>query len=263
LSPYELHLSVRNKISEINKIGKVIDYIAFKGSGEPALDTSLAQEIIILRDFGYKIAVFTNASLIWNEHIQENLMFADYVSVKIDTVNPDTWLKINRPHERLRYDLILDGIRQFSKKFKGKFLTETMLIRDINDNYKEIEELGNYLNTINREASYFTSPVFPPGNSCTVCPESENLESIKNLIKEKVSKPVLLCCPDEEEFTPTDDFENELLGLIAIHPVGTEAVKHYIKNEEDRDKLKEIIEKQIIREVVFQGKSYYAENIAS
>ena len=116
LSPYELHFSVKNKLSEIKKLKKNIDYIAFTGSGEPALDTELSNEIKILRDFGYKIAVFTNASLIWNEHIQENLLFADYVSVKIDTVNPETWLRINNPHKRLRYDLILEGIRQAVEK---------------------------------------------------------------------------------------------------------------------------------------------------
>ena len=87
LSPYELHLSVKNKLEEINKSGKKIDYILFTGSGDPALDSSLSKEISILREFGYKIAVFTNSSLLWNEYIQENLMFVDYVSLKIDTVS--------------------------------------------------------------------------------------------------------------------------------------------------------------------------------
>jgi len=263
LSPYELHLSVKHKLSEVSKTKYKINYIAFTGSGEPALDSELFKEIMILREFGYKIAIFTNASLIWNEQIQENLMFADYVSVKIDTVNPETWLRINRPHKRLRHDLILEGIRKFSKKYKGKFSTETMLIKDYNDNYKEIEALGNYLKTINREASYFMSPIFPPEKSYAVCPDTKNIEYLKNLIKEKVTDSVLLCCPEKEEFIATGDFKNELLGLLAIHPVRTEAVKYYMKNDEDKKKLIEMMEKQIIREVEFQGKSYYAENITS
>ena len=57
LSPYELHFSVKNKIDEIKKSGKDIDYILFAGSGDPALDSNLSQEISILREFGYKIAV--------------------------------------------------------------------------------------------------------------------------------------------------------------------------------------------------------------
>jgi len=262
LSPYELHLSMKNKLNELDKLSDKINYLVFTGSGEPALDTGLSKEIMILREFGYKIAVFTNASLIWNKQISENLLFADYVSIKIDTINPDTWLKINRPHIRLNYDLILDGIKQFSKIFKGKLSTETMLIKNVNDNDKEIDELANYLNKLDIEAAYFTTPIFPPEKSYAVSPDLDKLEYLKTLIKEKISKSVLLCCPDDE-FTATDDFENELLGMLSIHPVGSEVVKQFTKNEKDISKLKEMVEGNIIREIVFEGKNYYIENIAS
>ncbi len=262
LSPYELHSFMKNKLSEVGKLNQKINYLVFTGSGEPALDTGLSKEIMILREFGYKIAVFTNASLIWNKQIQENLLFADYVSIKIDTVNPETWLKINRPHKRLKYNLILDGIKQFSKTFKGKLSTETMLIRNVNDNYDEIENLSAYLNTINSEVAYFTTPIYPPDKSYAICPDTENLEYLKTLIREKISKSILLCCPDDE-FTATDDFENELLGMLSIHPIGSEVVKQFTKNAKDIKKLKEMVELNIVREIVFQGKNYYVENIAS
>ena len=144
LSPHELYFAVKNKIDEIKKSGKDIDYILFAGNGDPALDSNLSQEISILREFGYKIAVFTNSALLWNENIQENLMYADYVSLKIDTINEDTWMKINRPHQRLRYNLILNGIEQFSKRFKGTLTTETMLIKNINDNEMRLNNLVNF-----------------------------------------------------------------------------------------------------------------------
>lgn len=263
LNPYELHISVRHKLTDISKMDDKINFIVFTGSGEPALDTQLSKEISILREFGFKIAVFTNGSLIWNKHIRENLMFADYVSIKIDTVNPDTWQKINRPHKRLRYDLILEGIKEFSKDYKGILSTETMLIKNINDSNVEINGLAKYLNTLKTEASYFTVPIFPPEKSYAVSPEADILEHLKDLIKEKVTKPVLLCCPEDEEFIATDDFENELLGLLAIHPVGKDAVKYYINNEKDRNKLNEMIDNKTIKEVEFHGKYYFMENVAS
>ncbi len=263
LSPYELYVAVKHKIAEIKKSGKDIDYIAFMGSGEPAIDSDLPNEIMILREFGYKIAVFTNSSLIWNENVQENLRFADIVSVKIDTVNQDTWIKLNRPHRRLKYDTILEGIKRFSKYYKGHLITETMFVNNINDSEEEIEGLAKYLNTLKREISYFMYPIFPPGTEYAVCPNTEKTDKIKVLIKKLVKYPILLCCPEKEEFVATDDFENELLGLVSIHPVRTEAVLQYIKNEKDNLILKEMIEKHVIKEVEFQGKRYYAENAAS
>jgi len=257
LSPYELYISVKNKLEEIKKSGKHIDYILFAGSGAPTLDANLSKEISLLREFGYKIAVFTNSALIWNGNIQENLMFADYVSLKIDTVKEDTWLKINRPHQRLQYDLILDGIKQFSKRFQGTLTTETTLIQNMNDNAEEIEQLSIYLNTLESKTSYFMTPMFPPAESYAVSPETDTLDQLSKLIKEKVTNSVLLCCPETEEFFATDDFENEFMGLLSLHPIGVDAVKHFIKGNGELKKLNELIENQIIKEVGFNGKNYF------
>ena len=258
LSPHELYFAVKNKIDEIKKSGKDIDYILFAGNGDPALDSNLSQEISILREFGYKIAVFTNSALLWNENIQENLMYADYVSLKIDTINEDTWMKINRPHQRLRYNLILNGIEQFSKRFKGTLTTETMLIKNINDNEIEIEYLGEYLNAIDRDTSYFMTPIYPTTKSYAVSPDTETLLKLSELIKEKVSKSVMLCCPETEEFFATDDFENELLGLLEMHPVNETAVKTFALANTKINKLNELIELRLIKQLEHNGKKYYA-----
>jgi wyosine [tRNA(Phe)-imidazoG37] synthetase (radical SAM superfamily) len=258
LSPHELYFSVKNKIDEIKRSGKDIDYILFAGNGDPALDSNLSQEIEILREFGYKIAVFTNAALLWNENIQENLMYADYVSLKVDTVNEETWLKINRPHQRLRYNLILNGIEQFSKRFNGTLSTETMLIKNINDNEHEIEKIGEFLNTIKRHTSYFMTPIYPTTKSYAVGPDTETLLKLSELIKEKVSNSVMLCCPETEEFFATDDFENELLGLLEMHPVNETAVKTFALANSKIDKLNELIQLKLIKQLENNGKKYYA-----
>lgn len=257
LSPYELYASVKNKLEEIKRSGKSIDYILFAGSGDPALDSSLPQEISILREFGYKIAVFTNSALLWNENIQENLMFADYVSLKIDTVNEETWLKINRPHQRLRYNLILDGIEKFSKRFVGKLVTETTLIKNINDSEDEIIQLGKFLNNINHTASYFMTPMYPPAENYAVSPDAETLNKLSTIIDDKVINSVKLCCPETEDFFVTDDFENELLGLLEIHPVNKEAVTTFANANSKMETLNELVENKIIKQSDFDGKIYF------
>ncbi len=259
LSPYELFVSVKNKIEEIKKMGKKIDYILFAGSGDPAIDSNLSKEIQLLREFDYKIAVFTNSALLWNENIQENLLYADYVSLKIDTVNEGTWLKINRPHERLKYDLILDGIKQFSKKFRGTLTTETMLIKNINDNEDELKQLGNFLNTIKRNASYFMTPIYPPAENYAVSPDEATLKSLSEIIKANVPKSMMLCCTDKEEFFTTDDFESELLGLLDLHPVNEEAVTTFANANNKIEKLNNLLENNIIKHKDYNGKKYFTK----
>jgi wyosine [tRNA(Phe)-imidazoG37] synthetase (radical SAM superfamily) len=258
LSPYELHLSVRNKLNELKKRGKEIDYILFAGSGAPTLDLNLSSEILLLREFGYKIAVFTNSSLLWNDNIQQNLMNADYVSLKIDTANEETWLKLNRPHRRLNYNTILDGIKRFSDKFDGVLTTETMLIKNINDNINEIEQLSQFLNTLKYDQSYFMTPRYPPAESYAEHPDAETLQQLSQVIKSKIKNSTLLCCPETEEFFATDDFENELLGLLALHPVRVDAVNYYLKDKENALALRSLLENHSIKQILFNGEKFYA-----
>ena len=261
LSPYQLHLSVRKKLEEIQNRDIKIDYMVFTGIGEPTLDLSLSKEILLLREFGYKIAVFTNGSLLWRDDVRENLMFADYVSVKIDTVNSETWMKMNRPHRKLDYELILKGIKQFSKCYRGKLTTETMLIKGINDSKMEIENLSEYLNNLQRSVSYFMTPLYPPSEIYAVSPEREELNFIHKLIKEKIRNAVLLCCPEKQEFIATNDLENELLGLLSLHPVSIEAVKSFTQNKDDSGILENLITTGRIKQVSYNDKIYLVENI--
>lgn len=257
LSQYELYISVKTKLDELKREGIKIDYILFDGSGEPTLDSSLLQEIILLRDFGCKIAVFTNSSLLWNYNIQETLMSADYVSVKVDTAIEETWVRINRPHRRLSYDVILAGIREFSKKYKGILTTDTMLIEGYNDSDLEIEKLTDYIKTINAEKHYFQTMIYPTMQSNVKSPSQEKMERITVKIKEQVPNSVMLCCPETNEFFVTDDFKNELLGLLELHPVSEEAVINYAVVNKSIKGLNELLENGKIKEVFHNYKKFY------
>ncbi len=97
----------------LKKNREKIDYITFVPDGEPTLDINLGNEIDLLKLLDYKVAVITNGSLILQQDIQNDLMKADYVSLKIDTTNKGIWKKINRPHKCLNLDAILESIRSF------------------------------------------------------------------------------------------------------------------------------------------------------
>lgn len=261
LSPYELHIAVRKKLEEIKRSGRKIEYIVFAGSGEPTLDTGLSKEILLLREFGYKIAVFTNGAMLWNDNVKENLMAADYVSVKIDTVNESTWLRMNRPHKRLDYSIILEGIKDFSKKFRGTFTTETTLIKDFNDSAEEIDSLSKYFKKLRGDRFYFSVPIYPTAENFAVSPDNDTLLKLTEILREKIPGSEMLCCPEKEEFIATDDFENELLGLMALHPIDSEAVKNFVNSEGGVQRLNDMINKGLIREMDYNGKKFLTENL--
>ena len=137
--------AVKEKVKRAKAKGEPIDYLTFVPDGEPTLDANLGQEIDLLKPLGIKIAVISNASLIWREDVRQDLSQMDWVSLKVDAVTNKTWHQINRPQKSLKLETILEGMLKFANTFKGELTTETMLIHGINDNSSELKEIADFL----------------------------------------------------------------------------------------------------------------------
>lgn len=66
------------------------------------------------------------------------------MSLKLDSVTTSIWRRINRPHKLLELNCILDGISEFRRLFKGKLVTETMLIKGVDYN-RELGKIALFL----------------------------------------------------------------------------------------------------------------------
>jgi len=258
LSPYEIYCFVKEKIERLTRLGIFPDYISVVPNGEPTLDVNLSKEISILREFGIKLAVFTNSSLLWNDNVREDLLFADYVSLKIDTVDESTWVALNQPHRRLRFDRILRGIQEFANTFTGSLTTETMLVRTMNDSVEEIDHLAAFLSSIPRERSYFTIPTRPPAEEYTLPPDVHRLEELAKVIASTVQQSEMLSLPESGDFVSTGNVEEELQGILAVHPMSADAVTTFVRrNGGTMQAVEEMIRNGMIHNVPFQGKRFY------
>jgi wyosine [tRNA(Phe)-imidazoG37] synthetase (radical SAM superfamily) len=258
ISAYELFCVVRKKL-ELLSIQKIpVDYIVFTPQGEPTLDDNLHQKIVLLREFGIKIAVITNASLLWNDKVQEDLLFADYVSLKIDTVNENTWNTLNRPHPRLRFQSILDGIQRFSKTFKGILTTETMIVKNINDNIQEINELGDFLKSIQRKVSFFNTISRPPIKSDAIPPDDHVLAKLSVLITKTIPYSSILFTETEDEFYGAGELEDELIATLSAQPMSEESVQKFaISKGGDKDILEKMMNKKLISRTPYNGMEFF------
>jgi wyosine [tRNA(Phe)-imidazoG37] synthetase (radical SAM superfamily) len=246
LSPYELYFFVKERIEQLEKEKIHIDYISFVPNGEPTLDNNLSKEIELLKGFGYKIAVFTNSSLLWND------------DVKVDTVDEAIWEVLNRPHGRLRFDTILKGVADFAKTYEGVLTTETMLIKNVNDSLDEIGQVGNFLNMLKRNASYFTIPIRPPTEKYAVPPDSDVLEEIAKLVKRTIPKSEMLCCPEIEDFMAMGNIEEELMGILAVQPMRADSVEKLVRsNGGSGHRIEEMMRNGSIHRVMYEGKGFY------
>lgn len=256
--PFEVYRLAQERIEALQNQAVPIDYISLVPNGEPTLDCTLSKTTRLLREFGYRVAVFTNASLLWNDSVKEDLMCADYVSVKLDTVNETSWQRINRPHPRLCFDAILEGVVDFSRSYNGILTTETMFINSMNDSLEEVRELGRFLARIKRRSSYFLVPVRPPAERYAIPPPPERLSMLSRAVLHTIAGAEMICCPEETDFDGQDDPEEALLGILAVHPMTTAATESFLKKKEGSTvRLQRMLEQHLLRTVEFQGTTFY------
>lgn len=158
----QIYDEVSEKITSIKGSGEKIDYLTFVPDGEPTLDINLGKTIESLKSFGIKIAVITNSSLMWDKEVQNDLRQADWVSVKLDSVYEEIWRKINRPHGSLNLQKIIRGIEEFAFSFSGELVTETMVVKGVNDSIESLSKTAQKICEINPGKSYILIPTRPP-----------------------------------------------------------------------------------------------------
>jgi len=261
-SPEEIFKEVSTKVEQLQKAGERIDYLTFVPDGEPTLDINIGKEILELKTLRIKIAVITNASMLWDENVREDLINADWVSLKIDTVDEEIWHKINRPNGKLKLQEILSGIKFFASSFTGELVTETMLVRGVNDNIESIKKTAKLIKQINPEKSYILVPTRPPAEKFVEPPSEEYLNAVYQIFRSFLSNVELLAYNEGTNFSYSSDAEKELLSILAVHPMRKDAVEVFIQKAGASNVfLYSLIESEKIKEVKYNNNVYYLKNI--
>ncbi|MHA1792053.1 MAG: radical SAM protein [Promethearchaeota archaeon] len=235
---------IKAAIQSVKKAGKDnVDYITFVPDGEPTLDINLGKEIKSIKDAtGVKIAVITNSSLLYRDDVRLDLLEADLVSVKIDAVTDALFKKIDRPHGKLDLKNILNGIKTFSRIFKGKIITETMLLKGLNDNDEELEKIAKYMSDLNADRYFISIPTRPPAEKWAI-PAGEQATLMaheifsKFLNRDKVE--LLLGIEGFEFHSSSSDPVQGFLAITSVHPMRfSQAREYFNENGLEFDEVK-------------------------
>jgi wyosine [tRNA(Phe)-imidazoG37] synthetase (radical SAM superfamily) len=145
-------------------------YIAILPGGEPTLDAHLGARIRRFARMGFRVVVWTNASLLWQEDVRAALMPADRVMIKLDTVDAATWRLINRPARQLRLERILAGVESFCAEYHGHLDTETTLVPGLNDSKSQVRAIAAFRETIRPDCSWVNVRPCNPCPAPNLCP---------------------------------------------------------------------------------------------
>ncbi len=260
--PKEINHAVKDKIKEARGRGETIDYLTFVPDGEPTLDINLGKEIELLKTLNIRVAVITNASLLWKKDVQDDLSNADCVSLKIDTVNRESWNKINRPHQLLNIGKVLSGLTEFSQDFRGELITETMLIRNLNDNTRELEMIADFIEGLTPKKSYISVPIRPPAETWATLAAEFDINMAYQVLKERGIDAEFLTGYEGNAFAFTGNVEEDLLSITSVHPMREEGVKNFLsKAEAGWGIIEKLIKEDKLVEVEYKDKKFYMRKL--
>jgi wyosine [tRNA(Phe)-imidazoG37] synthetase (radical SAM superfamily) len=226
--PDEISRQVRDKVVAARRAKERIDFLTFVPDGEPTLDLNLGRTITLLHTLGVRIAVITNGSLLARPDVRVDLAGADWVSLKVDAVQADPWHRINRPHASLRLPAILEGMLDFSRAFRGELVTETMLVRDVNDGTGAVRDVADFLARLGPARAYLAVPMRPPAEEWVQSPDEAAVNRSVQILRERVTHVEYLIGYEGSAFTSTGNVEADFLAITAVHPMREDAVQEFL-----------------------------------
>lgn len=258
--PEEIYQEAENKLKQLETENKKADYFSFVPDGEPTLDINLGKTIQLLKPLNVKIAVITNASLLWMDEVKAELMNANWVSVSIDGADELTWRKVDRLHGHLNHQRILDGVVDFSKKFQGTLVTETMLVEGINDYDVCIKHIAEQIAVIQPSKAYLLVPTRPPAEGSVNRSSVETLRKAVAIIRGISGVDVECITGDEKEegFYFTENIVDDILSIASVHPI-RENIIDKLLNQRHADKsiITQLVDQGDLVEYRYEGKKFY------
>jgi wyosine [tRNA(Phe)-imidazoG37] synthetase (radical SAM superfamily) len=120
------------------------DYITLSGSGEPRLYSRTGELIDHIKAMtDVPVAILTNGSLLWQAEIRSQLMNADLVVPSLDAGDETMFRVINRPHEDILFETMLEGLIEFRREFRGQYWLKVLLLSGRNAIASEVKKLAD------------------------------------------------------------------------------------------------------------------------
>ena len=262
--PDEIARDVGDKVARAREAGESIDYLTFVPDGEPPLDIHLGRAIELLRPLGLPIAVISNASLLWRQDVRDELMGADWVSLKVDAVKEEIWRRVNRPHGRLELAAILKGALAFARDYTGELVTETMLVAGVNDGEEHLGAVAGFLARLQPHRAYLSVPTRPPAEPWVRVPEEQVVNRAYQLLRKEVGQVEYLIGYEGNAFASTGDVEEDLLSITAVHPMREDAVRTFLARAGSNwAAIQRLVAENRLVEVEYDGHRFYLRRFSN
>lgn len=230
-----------------------IDVITITANGEPTLYPFLDELIDELNKIkkNAKTMILSNGSTIYDEKMYKALLKLDTVKLSLDCVSQKCFKKLDRVHEGIDIERIIDSMISFKKETKNKFVLEILFVKTLNDKDEEIELLYKAvkkinphrvdIGTIDRPPAYKVKPV-----------EFETLEKVANTFE---GINVNIAYKNRPKLQSSFSKE-EIISMLKRRPLTKEDIENMF-DEKSKETLEKLIKSGKISVIDSSGLNFY------
>ena len=216
-----------------------VDIITIVGEGEPTLYLGLGELLKELKKLtNIPVAVITNGALLYDIQVRKELSYADIVLPSMDSFDGDSFKKIDRPHGKLDYDKVFQGLVTFSQEFEGQIWVEIMLIDGVNTEEKALQAFNKQLKQVRHDRVYINTPVRPPAESDVKVANSQSIARAVELLG-AISIDMLAA---GDFYSDVEDDLEAVISIASRHPMNQFEVGSFLDSRMVENK-EQIIEK--------------------
>ncbi|MBL7081539.1 MAG: radical SAM protein [Candidatus Omnitrophica bacterium] len=231
------------------------DYITFAGDGEPTLSSDLGWLIHQCKiKFKIPVAVLTNGSLFFMASVRRDLLEADVVLPTLDAASPEIFRRINQPHPKIDFSLMLKGQVDFRKEYKGKIWLEVMLVDGLNDTDRELKKIKELIALIKPDRVYVNVPIRPPAQPWVKVPQTLQIFKAASILE---AEP--LCDYEIGEFGIEEfpDARSAILEISQRHPLRKEQAEDIERRFSQAGIIERMLKEGQLHSKEYQTKIYY------
>ena len=228
------------------------DVLTITANGEPTLYPYLDELVDKLKIFDKKLLILSNSSTINNPQIQQILKKLDIVKLSLDTTNPKTFKKIDRPLDTIKIDDIIKGVKEFSKIYKGELIIEILVVQGINDKIEEFVELNKVLNQINPTRVDISTIDRPPAYDV----KPVEYEKLFELSKQIKNQHIFIASRKNLENKKESFTKDEILTTLKKRPFTDLDVKN-ILDDNSQKLFFELLENGLLKEKIVANSKFF------
>jgi wyosine [tRNA(Phe)-imidazoG37] synthetase (radical SAM superfamily) len=236
------YVAVADVLTELQQklaLEEVPDYISLAGSGEPTLNSGIGDLILNIKKMtDIPVAVLTNGSLLWMDDIQDALRPADLVLPSLDAGDGSLFQYVNRPHDDISFEQMVDGLIAFTNRFTGSVWLEILLLAGITGMPDEVKKIASIIKHFKLHRVQLNTVARPPAEAFVSPLSKAQMLALRGLLPGKVDIIGQIEQRDLRGLSFSSTRSDDILSLLGrrpctcgdvasglgVHP--SEAIKH-------------------------------------